>query len=694
MLYAFDTETYLLSDNDKAPKPVVCSWSDEQGRSWLSLPGDDMTLSLWSTPQAHFVGHNISYDIGVMMRWHPECIPAIVQALDEGRVWDTQVREKLKHLAEVGGTGFPMRVSLSSLEKKYLGLDRSAQKQGTDIWRLKYGTLDGVPLDQWPADAVSYALEDAVGTMRVFQAQGGIHGSVSTEFLQVQASVCLHLMGVWGMRVNQENVRNIKEKVQKKMRDLEPHLEGMTGQGSQQRINSIILEAWAKFQRDEANAIAAARGVCIDWQYIDANCQGDLALYFKYVQQHLKMHHFPVFLHSIDPRKAHTVVDALCKDLPAIPLTTKGPKSGEDDIEPILPYAPLLKARVDYKHLEKMLSTYVIPYEGRDTIHPSFNAVVTTGRTSCSNPNVQNIPRGEGYRKNLHARPGYLLGTVDYSAIEMITFAATILRNNNGERSKLADAINNGEDIHCLTASGLFDTPYETIVAGVAEEKKQKKLEHPGPFPYSDWRQGSKALNFGGLGGLGPKAFQAYSKASYGVNWTLDECRKRIKKWKATWPEIGAYLDNNALLIESSPERLATATNNCCRTKAGCTYTQLCNYPFQSLAADGAKLALWQLAKYQLLGWIWTEAPQDMQHRAASFLPAQVAQSQYLYRGNALRRSHTANMVHDEIVCEHPVDLAEQAFELQKTIMVDAMQLVTQGIKVTVEGILGTEWEH
>jgi len=251
------------------------------------------------------------------------------------------------------------------------------------------------------------------------------------------------------------------------------------------------------------------------------------------------------------------------------------------------------------------------------------------------------------------------------------------------DASDLAKASNRGDDLHCMTASGLFDIPYETILQNKKEE------------PYKTQRQGSKALNFGGLGGLGAKAFQPYAKHTYGVDWTLEECKTRIKKWKDRWPEVKRYLNDNGTECDSSDGRRTTATNNSGREKADCYYAQLCNYPFQSLAADGVKAALWELIKHQLLGWFWTEASYQKQQVAIRMIgDAYYSTTHPVYYGSPLRRSHAVNMVHDEIVMEHPEDLAEEAFALQQRIMVDTMERFTSGVKPSVEGALMRDWEH
>jgi hypothetical protein len=702
-VWAFDTETYLIRDNDKAPKPVVASWYNGIGSAFLTLPGDAQTLQLWSDPYAHYVGHNIAYDLGVLLRWCPHLLPFIVRAVDEGRVWDTQVREQLLHLASEGDAGFPKRIGLDKLELKYLQKDRSAQKKGDDVWRLKYGTLDGVPLDQWPVDALNYALEDAVGTWQVFHCQGGPAAAMATESLQVQAALSLHLISVWGSKTNQDNVSQIKARILNKMAHAEEQLSqfrvdingqptGIVGKGTNAALHRVVLDGWAARQMNEALRVAAFFNGGIVWEQVQPhlNDSCDLGLWLAQHAAH-QWKNAPAFCYDRTAWNPNGMLNALRDAIPPLPRSTRGPKTGEDEVTDILEYVPILKVRAEYKHQEKMLGTYVTPYEGRDTIHPSFNAVVSTGRTSCEKPNMQNIPRGEGFRRNVHARPGYLYGTVDYSALEMVTFAATI-RARYGQ-SQIADAIDKDMDLHCMTASGLFGIAYERITALCAEEKKAKKANRDCPTPHLDMRQGSKALNFGGCGGLGPKAFQPYARFTYGVEWTLAECRERIRSWKANWPEIKRYLDDNSQAVDGSDGRRAEATNNCGRKKANCIYTQLCNYPFQSLAADGVKASLWEIVKHCLLGWYWTDYD-GLACKGATAYGNYYEQQYMTYHNSPLRGSHPVNMVHDEIVVEHPQALATEAFALQQALMRDTMGRFTHGVKVGVEGMLGAEWEH
>ena len=201
-LIAFDTETYLIGTREKAPKPVCCTWYDGD-KSFITHPGDATTHALFHHQDYIFCGVNIPYDLLVMMRWHPYLIPAIMKALDEGRIIDLPLRDGLIHLATKGSPGYNMTISLADLAKKHLGLDLSANKVGDDIWRLKFGLLDGVPFNEWPVEAITYALDDAKHTYNICLQLGDPFKLYPTEEAQNQGAVALAAIGVWGFKVNQ-----------------------------------------------------------------------------------------------------------------------------------------------------------------------------------------------------------------------------------------------------------------------------------------------------------------------------------------------------------------------------------------------------------------------------------------------------------------------------------------------------------
>lgn len=122
---------------------------------------------------------------------------------------------------------------------------------------------------------------------------------------------------------------------------------------------------------------------------------------------------------------------------------------------------------LQYRKATKLKSTYIdglLVLIGNDgKIHPHFNqTVAATGRLSCTEPNLQNIPIRDDYGRNIRkafvvSKPENVLVGADYSQIELRLMAAL------AEDPVLVDAFRNGTDIHRLTASRVFDIPLDQV---------------------------------------------------------------------------------------------------------------------------------------------------------------------------------------------------------------------------------------
>lgn len=122
---------------------------------------------------------------------------------------------------------------------------------------------------------------------------------------------------------------------------------------------------------------------------------------------------------------------------------------------------------LQYRKATKLKSTYIdglLVLIGNDgKIHPHFNQIVAaTGRLSCTEPNLQNIPIRDDYGRNIRkafvvSKPENVLVGADYSQIELRLMAAL------AEDPVLVDAFRNGTDIHRLTASRVFDIPLDQV---------------------------------------------------------------------------------------------------------------------------------------------------------------------------------------------------------------------------------------
>ncbi len=226
---------------------------------------------------------------------------------------------------------------------------------------------------------------------------------------------------------------------------------------------------------------------------------------------------------------------------------------------------PLARLLRDYRGASKRGSTYGTDWlahvadNGR--VYPHWRQIgAGTGRMSCSDPNMQQLPRGD-YRRCVVAPPGRLLVKADYSQIEL-RIAAKV----SGDKA-LLEAYQRGDDLHTRTARS---------VLGVEEVTK----EH---------RQLAKALNFGLLYGMGAKGFSRYAKSNYGMNLTEEEAAQYRKAFFKTYPGLAAWHIKIGSMRTAQTRTLIKRRLLLNDKTPG---TLRLNAPIQGSGADGLKLAL------------------------------------------------------------------------------------------------------
>ena len=104
------------------------------------------------------------------------------------------------------------------------------------------------------------------------------------------------------------------------------------------------------------------------------------------------------------------------------------------------------------------LQTHIHPETGR--VHTSYSiAGASTGRLASTDPNLQNIPvrteEGRKIREAFVPEEGNVLLSLDYSQIELRILA------HIAKIDSLRDAFLDGQDIHAMTASEMFNVPIE-----------------------------------------------------------------------------------------------------------------------------------------------------------------------------------------------------------------------------------------
>ena len=210
--------------------------------------------------------------------------------------------------------------------------------------------------------------------------------------------------------------------------------------------------------------------------------------------------------------------------MPGGKKTKTGYSTAAGVLEKLAPEYPVVNDILDYRAVTKLKSTYAdgltsyVASDGR--IHTRFNQTITaTGRLSSTEPNLQNIPMktemGKKIRKAFIPAEGMRFTDADYSQIEL-----RILAHMSGDR-ELIDAYKENKDIHRITASKVFHTPFEEVT----------------PLQ----RRNAKAVNFGIVYGISSFGL------SQGLSISRKEASEYIEAYFKTYPRIKAFLDKLVL---------------------------------------------------------------------------------------------------------------------------------------------------
>jgi DNA polymerase I len=253
--------------------------------------------------------------------------------------------------------------------------------------------------------------------------------------------------------------------------------------------------------------------------------------------------------------------------------------TGAEILEKLKTQSPIVADIIEYRLTQKLLSTYVesLPKQINNTthrIHPTFNQSITaTGRLSCQDPNLQNIPVRSPEGKQIRSafkpeKNQWSFLSADYSQIELRILA------HFSEDPELVKAFKNNEDIHTHTASIVFKVPKDEVT------KQQRHV--------------AKAVNFGTVYGQGPYGLSQllnipfkeassfiktyFEKYKY-ISSFLEQCKKDAQKHKYAITLLGRKrpipeIDNKSPVVRAAAERLAI------------------NTPLQGTAADIIKISM------------------------------------------------------------------------------------------------------
>jgi len=267
-------------------------------------------------------------------------------------------------------------------------------------------------------------------------------------------------------------------------------------------------------------------------------------------------------------------------------------------------------------------------------LHADFRQIgAPTGRFSCTNPNIQQVPHAVEYRRCFSGHPkGRKLVIADYSQIEL-----RILAEFSGDQGFI-EAFNSGADLHRVTAAQVFNVAVDQV------SKEQRDF--------------AKRLNFGVVYGIGAQRFSIMT----GVG--VPEAENVLRKYFSTYRGLDNYLREAAnRAVREKQSRTASGRlvrfrfDEQDRQQISMTQRNGKNTPIQGTSADILKRALRLLED-------------DLRGTSAKIV----------------------NIIHDEIVVEVDAGEAQDIALRVERVMCAAGQEYVRAVPVKVETEIADEW--
>lgn len=308
-------------------------------------------------------------------------------------------------------------------------------------------------------------------------------------------------------------------------------------------------------------------------------------------------------------------------------------------LQPLAEQYPQIAKLLEYRGYAKSCQSFgenilefIEPATGR--IHADFRQIgAPTGRFSCSNPNLQQIPHEEVYRRCFTAPEGRKLVIADYSQIELRILA------DISEDKNFIEAFVSGQDFHASTASQIFGIGADLVTP--------------------DQRSFAKRLNFGVVYGIGASRFARMTGLSD------RQAEDTLRKYFSTYPRMDEWLRMQArgILTDRSVRtragriaRMNFDPND--RSSLGAAQRYAKNMPIQGTSADILKRALRLLHD-------------DIEKTSAKLV----------------------NIVHDEIIVECDASEAEATSAILESAMVRAGREYVKSVPIKVDIHIGDEWK-
>lgn len=256
-------------------------------------------------------------------------------------------------------------------------------------------------------------------------------------------------------------------------------------------------------------------------------------------------------------------------------------------------------------------------------LHPNFKLHGTvTGRPSCEDPNLQQVPRDTRIRSLIDAPPGWVLMEFDLEQIELKLVA------EDSRDQMMMHTFRTGGDIHWLTMIREFErsgAQAEIVLDTVRTYQQDKKIQYAealeilfkmGPENatevnpiWKEMRKKAKAVNFGYVYGMWWKKFKMYARDNYDVIVTDEEAQDsresffetyKLEDWQKRKKKIAArkgYVTTWTGRRRRLPDAGLKGSTQYIKARRGAAERQAVNSPIQGFAAEINIMAAIQLRK-------------------------------------------------------------------------------------------------
>ena len=487
--FAFDCETALIDEARPWCTPPYVLGAASDGECGFLIQRQHVAAFFDQHREMPLVLHHAVFDLAVVDVVAPAL--DIYTWVDRHQVWDTELLHRLLVLGTEGHTASGKGQStLDHCVERYLKiqLPKDLVDSKSKLVRLSYGQWLNRPPQEIEPIYLEYLAKDALVTIELF--------AVLEKEHELLASGC---RDAWGY-VSQQWLIGQRERWGWQTHHIQLKAAVVLGKIS---ANGLTIDHQRR-QRlaDDLDRVSQEKAALLR-EHGDLPGQTGAGSSLQKIMQGLERKHAGLEFPRTATNKFATSAQAL---------------------EMLAAAEPFVSTLLEYNAVEKLQSTFLDKMQ-KTVLHPSFDVLKTTGRTSSFGEiNAQNLPRDDRVRSCIVPSAGHLLVTADYKAIEMVALAQAVT-SQFGLESKLAAIIDGGGDPHRLVAAAVTEKPECDVTA--------------------DERQKAKAINFGKPGGMGQATLREYAKAGYGVELSEEEAEVLSAAWFGLFPEMKSFLEDD-----------------------------------------------------------------------------------------------------------------------------------------------------